>query len=343
MKSIPPELIQKFLNGDCSTEEKEIVMNWYNSFDRKADPYDQLSAGQQQELRLRMLTNIQSGINIAGTAGTGRLKRLKYIGYTIAAAAAILLIFNKSGLLKLAARRQQTGIAQSIDTAISNHTQTICKQVLPDKSVVWLSPGARISYPKKFNGNFREVNLSGESFFEVTKDKAHPFIVYSGHVTTQVWGTSFRIHDIKGESTAEVAVVTGKVSVVIAGQSGNRNGQPEFVGLKSRVMLLPRQKVNYSDMAGGLKVAAVPQVSSLSIWTKASLSFEKKSLNEVIDALNKQFHVEISLLDKGLGDYTVNADFDGQSLPDIMEILKKLLKLTYVTDGTKFVLQKENN
>jgi ferric-dicitrate binding protein FerR (iron transport regulator) len=337
MESISPELIQKYLSGTCSPEEKDIVLNWYNSFEGKADPYKQLSVQQQQELRLRMLMNIESDLNADQNKKTGRLKLLKYIGYTIAAAATILLFIKIPGFLT-----DQKVPQQSDEIIITNHTQTIYKQVLPDRSIVWLSPGAQISYHKKFQNALREVNLSGESFFEVTKDKAHPFIIYSDHITTRVWGTSFRVHDIKNAPTAEVAVVTGKVSVVIAARGDKQNSQLKTnTAGKDNVMLLPRQKVVYEGARNNLKVDSVTSMSSLSMWNKANLSFEKTSLRHVIQALNKQFNVEIELHDKSLNSYILQADFSDQSLPDIMEMLKKLLKLTYVTDGKKFTLQKE--
>jgi ferric-dicitrate binding protein FerR (iron transport regulator) len=341
MEPISRELIQKYLSGACSPEEENMVLNWYNSFESKADPYDQLSVQQQQELRLRMLMNIELGLTTDQNKKTGQLKLLKYIGYSIAAAAAILLFIKIPGFLTNQKMPQQANDVQSDEIMITNHTQTIYKQVLPDRSIVWLSPGAQISYHKKFQRDLREVNLSGESFFEVTKDKAHSFVIYSDHITTRVWGTSFRIHDIKNASTAEVAVVTGKVSVVIANRGDKQTGwfKTKTMG-ENNVMLLPRQKVVYEGARNNLKVDSVTSISSLSMWNKANLSFEKTSLRQVIHTLNKQFNVEIELQDKSLNGYILQADFSDQSLPDIMEMLKKLLKLTYVTDGKKFTLQK---
>jgi len=341
MEPISPELIQKYLNGACSPEEENMVLEWYNSFESKADPYDQLSIQQQQELRLRMLANIESGLNADQNGKTVRMKFLKYIGYSLGAAAALLLFLKIPGFLGDQKAAQSTAHLQNEDIVINNHTGTIYKQTLPDKSIVWLSPGAHLSYHKVFKKDLREVTLSGESFFEVTKDPAHPFVIYSNHITTRVWGTTFRVHDSERETTAEVAVVTGKVSVEIA----NKNKQIFDVKNQrdNNVMWLPRQKVIYEETRHGLKLGRIAEISSLNMWTKANLSFEKTALRDVIQTLNKQFNVEIVLQDKELNGYILQADFTDQSLPDIMEMLKKLLKLTYVTDGKKFTLQKETS
>lgn len=341
MEPISPELIQKYLSGACSPEEEHIVLNWYNSFEIKADPYDQLNIHQRHELRLRMLANIESGISPAQNGKTGTLKIIKYIGYVLGAAATILLFIKVPGFLNNQKQHQSASYVLNEEVSITNRTHTIYKQVLPDKSIAWLSPGAHISYHKVFSKNLREIKLSGESFFEVTKDKAHPFVIYSDHITTRVWGTSFRVHDSKNAATAEVAVVTGKVSVEIAAGGKRESLFATKAGLNNNVMLLPRQKVVYGKINHDLKVGRVAELSSLNIWQKADLSFEKTSLHDVIQALNKQFNVEIVLQDKTLNNYILQADFNDQSLPDIMEMLKKLLKLTYVTDGEKFTLQKE--
>jgi ferric-dicitrate binding protein FerR (iron transport regulator) len=341
MEPVSPELIQKYLSGACSPEEEAMVLNWYNSFESKTDPYDQLNVQQRQELRLRMLMNIESGLNADQKGKTGSLKFLKYIGYTLAAAAVVLLFLKIPGFLNDQKGIQPNAYTQDEEIVITNHTATIYKQILPDKSIVWLSPGAHVSYHKVFRKDLRVVKLSGESFFEVTKDKAHPFVIYSGHLTTRVWGTSFRVHDSEGDATAEVAVVTGKVSVEIADENKPKKIVDAKTAWNSNVMLLPRQKVIYEKSRHDLKVGRVAELSSLNMWNKADLSFDKTSLHDVIQALNKQFNVEIMLRDKDLNGYVLQADFTDQSLPDIMEMLKKLLKLSYVTDGRKFTLQKE--
>eukprot|EP00697_Spironema_sp_BW2_P011204 gnl/Spiro4/26813_TR13323_c0_g1_i1.p1 gnl/Spiro4/26813_TR13323_c0_g1~~gnl/Spiro4/26813_TR13323_c0_g1_i1.p1 ORF type:complete len:281 (+),score=-36.24 gnl/Spiro4/26813_TR13323_c0_g1_i1:1406-2248(+) len=275
MEPISIELIERYLSGDCSLEEEAIVLDWYNSFEIKLDPYIILSAQQQQELRMRMLVKIESGIQ---KGGVSKIKRYRIITYLAGAAAVILLtisipsIFNKyKSPLIIAAN-------PSAEIVIFNDTQTIYKQILPDNSVAWLSPGARIEFKKKFGKYLRQVNLSGESFFEITKDKAHPFVIYSSHLTTTVWGTSFRVRDIKNTATAEVAVVTGKVSVEISAVNKNNHAINTKVG--SSVMLLPKQKVIYETAHNGLQVEAVGKLSSIRLWQKANLSFDNVPLKD---------------------------------------------------------------
>lgn len=329
MRSISPELIQKYLRGECTEQEKELVIKWYDSFDQKADPYLKLTPIQQEELRGRMLSNISQQIEPAFSKKRASIFCLKNLLYISGAAAVFLLAFNFSGWIsRINSIPAVTGNDNEI--VVKNSSGSILRQVLPDQSIVWLSPDAQIKYNKHFKQACRAVRLTGESFFEVTKDKKHPFIIYSEHLTTKVWGTSFRIRDFKNSKNAEVAVVTGRVSV----KSKKHNGQD--------VMLLPEQMVEYTENEKILQVTRINKKSALGIWKKANLTFDNKPLQEVIKTLNRQFDVAITLDDKRLNNFLMQADFNEQSLPDIMLILSKLLNCTYTTDGHQFLLQKNN-
>src|SRR6218665_3639367 len=86
---------------------------------------------------------------------------------------------------------------------------------LPDQSVVLLSRGSLITYPKTF-GQIREVQFTGEAFFTIQRDPKRPFVVRSGGVTATVLGTSFTINTFRSNET-DVTVVTGKVEVAAKG------------------------------------------------------------------------------------------------------------------------------
>ena len=92
----------------------------------------------------------------------------------------------------------------------SNKPQLI---TLSDASSVLLQPNSKLSYPKIFTGNERKVYLSGEGFFEISKDPNKPFYVYANETVTKVYGTSFRIVAFPNQSSVEVLVRTGKVKV----------------------------------------------------------------------------------------------------------------------------------
>lgn len=92
---------------------------------------------------------------------------------------------------------------------------------LSDGSSVLLQPGARLTYPKSFTGNTREVHLTGEAFFEIAKNRKIPFLVFTQDLVTTVTGTSFRIKASSDQSKVEVSVKTGQVNVSTRQKTNN--------------------------------------------------------------------------------------------------------------------------
>jgi transmembrane sensor len=108
---------------------------------------------------------------------------------------------------------------------------------LSDASSVLLQPKSKLSYPKNFNGSERRVVLSGEAFFEISKDPQKPFLVYANETVTKVYGTSFRIVAFPNQESVEVVVRTGKVKV-----SGTQKLKDNSV---NEVTLYPNQAARF--------------------------------------------------------------------------------------------------
>ncbi|SEI55148.1 FecR family protein [Dyadobacter sp. SG02] len=108
---------------------------------------------------------------------------------------------------------------------------------LEDGSTIILQPNGKLSYPRKFAAEKREVHLSGEAFFEVSKNRKRPFLVYTNDIVTEVVGTSFRIKAADDQPEVEVFVKTGEVHV--------RQIKPKDRNAAENVVLLPNQSVSY--------------------------------------------------------------------------------------------------
>src|SRR5690606_5417426 len=102
---------------------------------------------------------------------------------------------------------------------------------LPDGTKVWLNAASSLKFPSTFTGlGNRKVELSGEAYFEVAKDKTHPFIVNSTGQEVEVLGTHFNISNYADEGIAKTTLLEGSVRVSLGGRhpelvSGSRNDQ----------------------------------------------------------------------------------------------------------------------
>jgi len=336
---ISPELIRKYINKTCTPEEVRLVEDWYSSFEGEADPLAGISNQQRQQIQHEMfdgiLENIQTSEKIEKPA-SGKI-RIFYYALTGIAATILLVV----GMKWFASQSiNQADLNQEV--VFENTTKSIRRQVLSDGSVVWLQPKTSIRYPKQFYGKLREVRLKGEAFFEVTKDPAHPFIVYSREVVTKVLGTSFNIKAFDNMPSIEVAVVTGKVTVGIANQvSAKKNDS----STQNEVTLLPEQKAVFLENKHALEKQEISdgRVNDVRIWEKTTVSFDNIPLKTVARTLEKEFDVSIRLEPQQLNDYVLRADFSGQNLADILEMLEKSLNVSYKIQEKQITIKSKNN
>lgn len=338
-KNISPELIRKYIGGSCTPEEIETVHNWYASFENEPDPLIDLELKEQLELKMRMLGRIRT--NIKSASADRKNKRMKALLYSWAVSAAAIfivvlgIVLYQSDFKTKYFTRKKHNAETILPVVVQNKTSTLQKHVLPDSSVIWLRPLAMMMYSKNFVQDTRKVSMKGDAFFEVTKDKKHPFVIYSGGLITKVWGTSFSISYNPETRSTEVAVLTGKVSVSPNKHSGERLGASS-----DELMLLPDQKAVYSE-SHKLSKAKITQNSAVSIWKKEDVQFDNISVKEIVKVLNVKFNVNITTTDQALNDYVLKADFTGQSLPEILLIMEKSLNITYSIEGTDILLKQQ--
>lgn len=142
-----------------------------------------------------------------------------------------------SGGADIAVRKPSATSPESRDIGIYNDSKVPRLVNLEDGSTIILQPNGKLSYPRKFAADKREVHLSGEAFFEVSKNRLRPFLVYTNDIVTEVVGTSFRIKAADDQPEVEVFVKTGEVHV--------RQIKPKDSEVAENVVLLPNQSVSY--------------------------------------------------------------------------------------------------
>jgi hypothetical protein len=161
---------------------------------------------------------------------------------------------------------------------------------LSDGSSIILHKGAKISYPKKFNHEKREVVLSGEAFFEIAKDPNKPFYVYTNNVVTKVLGTSFLIQEDKNTKDVKVIVRTGKVSVFTRNEENlEKNDNSNLSGL----VLTPNQQVEFNAKNQHLVRTLVETPEVITVPSVQQFNFEKTSIADVFSTLEKFYGVKI--------------------------------------------------
>lgn len=349
---IPFILIEKYIDGTCSQEEINYIQKWYASFEKEDDYISTLSNKEQDLLGQIIYSKIFDSIKEKDNFKTHTLyNRRNNFRWTAVAAAVVLLtislifIFRGNKIFKNDKRNYAQLFSQTDHLIkVENNSKKLMKAVLPDSSSVWLFPDSKINYAINFIKKERRVKMSGECFFDVSKDASHPFVIYSKHLITRVWGTSFRVTDLSNGNSAQVAVVTGKVSVRTK-PVHFKNG--ELKQPSADIMLKADEKVIFDE--GHEKLMKYTNIThkeadDLKMWVHTKLKFDNESLPTIVKELNERFNVNITLEDEILNEYRLNANFSDFNLPEILEAMSKSLNVTYtITNKTDIVLKPSIN
>lgn len=205
------QLLNRYLRGQCTEQETRLLEQW---FERIADPSLRMNNSEKEEIRQKILRDVQDKMRAQPLA---REARLSPVVWKLAIAAAITFI--SIALIWTIVQRNEDREAENplsrapMEVLRENKNTAPEKIMLSDGSTVLLQPGSSIRYLQNFDAEKREVNLSGEAFFDVARNPQRPFYVYANNVVTRVLGTSFVVKSPVGQSTIEVEVKTGRVHV----------------------------------------------------------------------------------------------------------------------------------
>jgi transmembrane sensor len=185
---------------------------------------------------------------------------------------------------------------------------------LPDGTQVWLNAETKFSFPSHFNAKNRWVELDGEAYFEVSKDKNHPFIVKSSKQEVEVLGTHFNINSYENSLGTKTTLLEG--SVKVKGPNGEK------------VIAPGEQSVIYGNT---IEVNAVDPAFSID-WKNGEFRFKDESLPSIIQKLSRWYGVR----------FVVNSRYE--SMPSFsgsvsrFNNLSEVLKMLEETGNIKFYI-----
>lgn len=154
---------------------------------------------------------------------------------------------------------------------------------LSDGTKVWLNAASSLRYPTQFNGKERKVYLTGEAYFEVAKDAAHPFMVKADRMDVTVLGTKFNVSSYPDDPIQRTALAEGSVLINDAGQLAE-NGDG--------VMLKPGYEAAIRKNGRRIHVNKVNIEAALA-WKNGMFIFDGESLGSMMRKLSRWYNVEV--------------------------------------------------
>lgn len=202
-------------------------------------------------------------------------------------------------------------------------TQEIVKtDILSDGSVITLNKHSIIQYPERFTGKQRNVILTkGEAFFNVSHNKAMPFLISTGGTTIKVVGTSFNVKNKYGD--VEVIVESGIVQVSKKGiMVSLKPGEKVLIGRNTSEAIKeknPDQLYNY--------------------YRSKEFIANDTPLWRIVQVLNEAYDSHIVIGNKNLNDLPLNTTFKDESLDDVLQVISRTFKITVERKDNQIILK----
>jgi transmembrane sensor len=148
--------------------------------------------------------------------------------------------------------------------------------LLPDGTNVWINAGSSLRFPTQFAGNQRRVELQGEAYFEVAKNKLKPFKVVSNGQEIEVLGTHFNVNAYANENGTKTTLFEGAVKL------NSDNGKS--------TMLIPGEEAILTD-----QFAVTPAKGEEAMaWKNGMFQFENASINQIMRQIERWYDVDVT-------------------------------------------------
>lgn len=318
---ITEDLLGKFLAQETDAQESALVENWLKQDKKHQKELDDYQFIWQQVASLKeekvvdvdaAWNKVKNKIAIKETKVV-ELTPKKQIFFTpIRIAASITLLL--AGMLAIFLSKEDTAII-SLKT-----TQNTLEQTLPDGSVVFLNTNTNLSYPTDFEGDTREINLSGEAFFKVQRDENKPFIIHANGSDIRVLGTSFNVKAYT--KNVKVSVESGKV---------------EFKHEKKQTLLVKGEEAEFEAEKDTIRKAVILDKNTFAYKTKTFV-FEDSSLEHVIKVLSENYHTKIVLQNNNIKTCRLTTTFTNETLPNALTVIAETLNLKVTPEGEKYII-----
>ncbi|WDF64502.1 FecR family protein [Flavobacterium sp. KACC 22763] len=298
--------IKNFLEGKYSPKGQEMWNKWY---DRTDDFFDNMEVVQSDRSKLKK--------ELRQIKNTNKIISLQYKNWAVAASLVFLI-----GLSVFFYQTSNVVESKQFAVKLGEHA----KIELSDGTQIWLNAGSVLKYPKEFRGDTREVYLSGEAFFDVAKDKKHPFIIHTNKMDTKVLGTSFNVQAYPDQTTQEVSVATGRVNV-------------KSTVTEENVYVTPGQKVVFKSQDNKLQAFKDIPVNTISLWRKNIMVFEETPLPEVVATINRNYNVAIEVKNKNLNALKISAYFKELPADQVIGLVCNIINAQYKMDSGVYKIE----
>ncbi|MCF8226234.1 MAG: FecR domain-containing protein [Bacteroidales bacterium] len=305
--------IIQYLKGELNESQRLELADWVNASEENREYFTEIedswyaaAINQQGIFDAERAFSKQKKYLNRSTPVSRIIKVLRY-------AAAIIMLVSFGWMANYILSTGRYAVSQGPVTFTAPYGETASLE-LSDKTVVQLNAGSTIRFPQSFGKDTREVFLSGEAYFEVTKDQELPFIVHLDHLDVQVLGTSFNVKSYPDDNTVETTLDEGSVRV-----SKKSSATSEGVNY----VLVPGQHLCYNSETSTFNLKEDDTELHTS-WKHGYYKFERARLDILVRTIERLYAIDVSIAQEKLESLTFTGSFyKDEPVDDVLKMVEK--------------------
>lgn len=308
--------IDKVLSNQANAADAKEVAHWFGTPEGQLDLSARIDTDWEAMTRTHTRTHTDAPVRGHKGKWGRRIARV--------AAAIVLLLAGGAVGQVIVYSLQPEAEMREVYTQRGEQLQVM----LPDGTKVHLNSGSRLTFPSRFGAKQRAITLIGEAYFEVTKDKHHPFVVELQESSVQVLGTRFNVSAYADEMV-RVALDEGKV---------------RFCSDRQEVTMKPGELLCYSRDDGRLVVLRSQDTHLASAWKAHRIEVHDMPLKELTNLLARRYDVTFAVQDEACYENLFSLSMSDDDLRAVINnmVYMSPIKAQYDTANRIVTISKRN-
>ena len=320
-------IIYSHLHGKCSDDEQSQLNSWLSESEDNQTHFNQI-AEIDRELKhvpIQLNPDTDSEWNAflqnlseqtSENPHSAKIVQMSSMRRFLRVAAMLVLTVGLGWFVKNQLAEETFAVAQVYEVPKGN-METI---TLSDGSMVYLNSDSKLSVYESFNAENRLLNLEGEAYFEVAKNKKLPFVIQTGNVTTEVTGTAFNLKSYGSDGQIQLTVTEGSV---------------DFKTDRQLVSVVANVAATYTKSDNEISKADFDSEKALA-WRSGRLVIENMTMTESLAALERRFDIEF-INNTKVNSFRLIVQKD-DSIESVLESLKTILSVDIQRDDSVITL-----
>jgi transmembrane sensor len=306
------EIAFKYFEGRATDAELEQLLHWlrkkenrliFNSFrldwKKSLEPGRFPGGGEESWQRLQA---------VLGQKSYNRWQKSRKFQQFFRVAAIFFFVISLGSMAWFFTHQPQT-IPKTYTSVMAENGQ-ISKVELPDGSLVWLNAGSKLTYNNFFSAENRKVTLSGEAYFDVTKNEKLPWVVDCNGLQVRVLGTRFNVNAYEAGIMAEVVLEEGAVELINSATNDN------FYRMK------PGERIKL-NLQNGEYSAGMVNTARYTSWREGIVNIYDLSIEDLVRRLEKRYNQKFELTPE-VKKLRYTFTIENEPLEDVLKLMERI-------------------